>query len=334
MHIMKHPFQLAPARAWAAGASLAVLALLSACGSSSIDSALKPARFVSFGDAMSDVGNTPLPGASVASGLRFTVNDGNATPTWVEYMVSRYSQTLSRSSAGGTGYAMGNARVLAKPDAAGSTSTATVKEQIDAFLRTGSIGANDVLVINAGQSDIVAEYAAMQAGRQTETQMMANLQQAGRDLGAQTRRLVDAGAKYVMVAGAYNMGKSPWAIALGKQTLLTDASSRFNEAFLVAVNDLGAQVLYVDTAYFYNLVTSVPASYSLTNGDKVACNSVDATNAQGIGSGQVNALLCTAATIVSGVDHNTYTFADPINFTPAAHKQFGTWAYDRLRQRW
>ena len=66
---------------------------------------------------MSDVGNTPLPGASVASGLRFTVNDGNTTPTWVEYMVSRYSQTLSRSSAGGTGYAMGNARVLAKPDA-------------------------------------------------------------------------------------------------------------------------------------------------------------------------------------------------------------------------
>ena len=50
--------------------------LLAACGSSTIESALTPSRFIGFGDGFSDVGQT-------AGGTRHTVNDGSVS-LWAE----------------------------------------------------------------------------------------------------------------------------------------------------------------------------------------------------------------------------------------------------------
>lgn len=302
----------------------ASLALLAACGSGTIESALKPSRFVAFGDAMSDVGQT---------GARYTVNDGSTTGTWIEQLAASYSLTLTSQAAGGQGYARGNARVVAKPDAAGNAATLTVKEQIDAFLAAGAPGANDVLVVNAGISDIVAEMAAVQAGRQTEAQMLINVRQAGKDLGGQVRRLVQAGAKYVVVVGPYNLGKSPWATALNKASVLESASSRFNEDLLVSIVDLGANVLYVDAGYYLNLVLSTPTAYGLTDSTTLMCTSVDAGAGIGTGAGQINSKLCTTSTIAAGKDYRLFAYADRLYFTPVLNRLFGTYAFDRLRER-
>ncbi|MDB5893980.1 MAG: family lipase [Rhodoferax sp.] len=303
-------------------AACASASLLAACGSGTTESALSPSRFVVFGDAFSDVGQT---------GATYSVNDGSVN-NWVQQMASRFSKSVAPSSSGGFDYARVNARVLAKPDAAGNSSTLTIKEQVDTFMASNTIGGSDVLVLSAGVSDVVAQMNAVTAGTQTEDQMIANLQQAGRDLGAQVRRLVQSGGKQVIVIGPYTLGRTPWAVGLGKVNLLNNASGKFNDALLVSIVDLGANVLYVDAAYYLNLVTGDPGSYSLANATTVVCTSVDTTNAIGIGANQINSAKCNTST-VGGLNYNSYAFADPLFFTPVVNRLFGDYAYNKIRDR-
>ena len=305
-------------------AACASAALLAACGSSTTESAITPTRFIGFGDANSDVGQTCT---------RYTVNDASVN-NWALQVASRYGKPLAPASASGTSYAIGNARIKAKPDAAGNVATPTVTEQIDTFLASGNFAANDVVIMTGGISDVIAGMAAVSAGTQTEAAMLAASRQAGVDMAAQVRRLVNAGAKYVLVTGTYDLGKTPWAKTIGREALLGNASSRFNEGLLVDMVDLGANVLYVDLAYYVNLYTSVPANYGFNNATTPVCTSVDATNGIGIGAGKVNSALCSPSTLLPGANQDSYVFADPVYLTPLAQRQFGTYAYDRLRARW
>ena len=305
-------------------AACASAALLAACSSSTTESAITPERFIAFGDANSDVGQ---------NGSRYTVNDGSVN-NWTSEVVAKYGKSLAAVSAGGTSYAVGNARVNAKPDAAGNTSTATIAEQIDAFLASGRFGASDVVLLSGGVSDVIAGMAAVQAGTQTEAAMLDAARKAGEELAAQVRRLVNAGAKYVVVTGTYNLSETPWAKTIGRTNLLSDASRRFNDGLKVGIVDLGANVLYVDFEYYVNLYTNVPGNYGFSNATSPVCTSVDASNGIGIGAGQVNSALCNASTLVPGGTPTSYVFADPVYLAPSAHRQFGVYAYDRLRARW
>ncbi len=305
-------------------AAVASSALLAACGSSTTESAITPARFIAFGDANADVGQ---------NGSRYTVNDGSVN-NWTLQVAANYGKALTPASAGGLSYAVGNARIQAKPDAAGNANTRTLAEQIDAFVASGSFGASDVVLVTGGISDVIAGMAAVNAGTQTEAAMVAAARKAGEDMAAQVRRLVQAGAKYVVVAGTYDLSKTPWAKAIGREALLTDASSRFNDGLLVNIVDLGANVLYVDLAYYVNLYTGVPGNYGFNNATDAVCTSVDAGNGIGIGAGQVNSSLCNTSTLLPSANPTAYVFADRVYLTPSAQRQFGTYAYDRLRARW
>lgn len=303
----------------------ASLALLTACGSSTTESALRPERFVAFGDGMADVGQ---------NGVRYTVNDGSVN-NWTLQLASRYGQTLTPASAGGTSYAVGNARVVATPDAAGNASTPTVQAQIDRFLaQGGKFGPNDVVMVNAGVSDVIAEMAAVTAQQKTAAQMVTSSRQAGEALAGQVRRLINAGAKYVIVSDIYNLGRSPWAKAIGQTALLGDASTAFNEGLKVSLVDQGGNVLYVDQAFYVNIYVDTPANLGFSNGTTPICTSVDANNSLGIGSNQVSSTLCTPQTLLPNAKLDSYVFADSVYLTPNAHRVFGNYAYDRLRLRW
>ena len=299
-------------------------ALLAACGSSTTESAITPTRFIAFGDANSDVGQ---------NGSRYTVNDGSVN-NWTSELVAKYGKSLTAASAGGNSYAVGNARVSAKPDAAGNASTPTIAEQIGTFLASGTFGGSDVVLLSGGVSDVIAGMAAVQAGTLTEAAMLDAARQSGEELAAQVRRLVNAGAKYVVVTGTYNLSETPWATTIGRTNLLSDASRRFNDGLKVGIVDLGANVLYVDFEYYVNLYTNVPGNWGFSNATSPVCTSVDASNGIGIGAGQVNSALCNASTLVAGGSANSYVFADPVYLAPSAHRQFGVYAYDRLRARW
>jgi outer membrane lipase/esterase len=304
----------------ACGASL----LLAACGSGNIESQFNPTRIVAFGDGFADLGQ---------NGNRYTVNNGSIN-NWTQYVATAYKVPLTASATGGTSYASGNARVAAKPDAAGNSATPTVQEQVDRFLGTGRFGSGDLVIVNAGTADIVTQGALAAAGSLNRTQLLAATEQAGRDLGGQVRRIVQNGATHVLVVGPYNLGRSPWATAVNQATLLQEASSRFNEEFLVTVVDLGATVLYVDAGFYYNLATSAPGSYELSNVTTPVCTSADAGAGIGIGPGQVNSNLCTATTVLAGANVDQYLFADRVYPTPKGHRLFGEYAYNRIRERW
>jgi outer membrane lipase/esterase len=310
-------------RAVVALASASAL-LMAACGSGTIESQLHPSRIVAFGDSFSDLGQ---------GGSRYTVNDGTIN-IWSQAVASSFGVSVNTAAAGGTSYATGNARVNTQPSAAGSSTTPTVKEQIDLFLAGNAFATNDLVIINGGIADIVAETARVSAGTQTSDQMIANVRQAGRDLGAQVRRLVQAGGTHVVVVGAYDLGKSPWALSTSQTALLSDASGKFNEQLLLSIVDLGANVLYVDAALLFNLMVSSPAAYELANVTDIVCTSVDAGPGIGTGAGQVNSALCTTGTIAAGANYAAYLFADRVYPTPQGHRKFGAYAYDRIRSRW
>ncbi len=275
-------------------------ALLAACGAGSIESALAPTRFLSVGDGFGDLGQ---------SGARYTVNDGTSATIWSEQLAVSYGLTLKASASGGLAYAQGGARVVG--------AAPSIQTQVDTLLAANTIGASDVVLVSGGISDIVAEVTALGISDATT----ANVKAAGTALGAQVRRMVTAGARQVVVVGPYNLGLSPWAVGLGQATALTDLTNRFNEAFLISVVDLGASVLYVDAALYFNLVQAVPSSYAMVNVTDKACTTPDA-------------LTCTASTIVPTIDYTKALFADGVNLTPAAHRLFGLNAYTKLRERW
>jgi len=310
-------------RALLALASASAL-LIVACGSGTIESQLQPSRIVAFGDGFSDLGQ---------GGSRYTVNDGSVN-VWSQEVAASFGVALTPVAAGGMSYAAGNARINTKPDAAGSSATLTVKEQVDQFLAGDAIGANDLLIINGGIGDIVAEVAKVNSGAQSSDQMVANVRQAGRDLGGQVRRLVQAGAAHVVVVGPYDLGKSPWATATSQASLLSDASGKLNEQLLLSIVDLGANVLYVDAALLFNLMVASPPTYDLTNATDLACTSVDPGPGIGTGAGQVNSALCNTGTLAAGADYTHYLFADRVYPTPQGHRKFGDYAYERIRSRW
>jgi outer membrane lipase/esterase len=304
------------------------MAWLAGCGSSSVESALKPTRIVSIGDTFSDVGRT---------GTRYTVNDGTVN-IWAEQLASKFGLTLTSASSGGSGFAQAHARVMQAVDLTGGQAP-SVKAQIDGLLAGTQLGSGDLVLINGGVSDIVAEVLA------GAPDMKTKVQQAGRDLGGQVRRLVGAGAKYVVVVGPYNLGQSRWAADVGQRQLLKDMTTAFTDALLVSIVDLSSNVLYVDAALYFNLVTASPGSYGLTDeanppdlsrtvAPKLACTSVDAGVGIGLGAGQVSSGLCTTATIAAGVDYGKTLFADALYFTPVAHRLFGDYAYTKLIERW
>lgn len=324
----------------------ATATLLAACGSSTIESALTPSRFLAVGDAFSSLGQVD----QGENGSRYTVNvtDGSIM-NWSEQLASRYGLTLSASSKSGRSYARAHARVSSTTDAVGG-SAPSITAQVDELLAANSLGANDVVLVQGGISDIIAQMASTGTDNATKA---ANVKQAGRELGAQVRKLVNVGgARYVIVVGAYNLGQSRWAIETGQRDLLRDLSTAFNTGLLVAIADLGANVLYVDAALYFNLVTATPSGYGLTDvanapdrspaitdseASPVACNSFDSDVGIGTGANQVNSSLCTPSTIASDVknhDYNTTLFADRIYMTPVGQRLFGNFAFDKLRQRW
>ena len=315
-------------RTWLLAAASALA--LTACGGGSIVSSFKPSRIVAFGDGMADVGQT---------GAKFTVNDTSVN-NWTQVVANSFGLTLAPVAQGGTSYATGNARVNTKPDAAGNSSTPTVVEQVDSFLAAGAPTAQDLIILNAGTSDVIAEVEATLNGTQTSDTMVAHVQQAGIDLAAQVRRLVNAGATHVVVAGPYNLSRSAWvtqadpSIQAKLASLADSASGRFNDKLLVSLVDLGADVLYVDAALEFNLITGNPANNSLTDSTTVVCTSVDQGPGIGIGTNKVNSRLCTPSTIQSGLDFNKFLFADPVYPTPVGQRLFGDFAQARIHDRW
>ncbi len=293
-------------RAGAAGGLAALLGgatLLTGCGDGEIVSALAPSRFVSFGDGLSDLGQ---------GGTRYTINDSTVN-TWADRLASRYGKTLTAQAAGGLGYAQGHAPTGALPR--------TLAAQIDVFLASQTLTANDVVLINLPMADVLSALAAVKASTLTETAALAQVDAVGRAHVVQVKRLLAAGAKYVLVLGMYHLGTSPFAIAQGQVALATSLSQKLNDAFKTDAVNLGANLLFVDTAFLVNRNVLTGSVYGFTNFNTAICTTADAST-------------CSSSTLLSGATAAQYVFADGIHLTPTCNQQLGDYAYTQLANRW
>lgn len=306
-------------------AALTSAALLTACGSSSVESAISPNRFVVFGDGMADTGQR---------GSAYTVNNGTVN-NWTTQLAARYDIASTPASKGGWNYAYGNARISQSPDAAGATDTPTVVQQVDKFLAGNAFTNDDIVVVSAGVSDVIANTRAFLAGSISRDQLMANAAQAGADLAAQVHRVIKAGAKHVVVTGTYDLRRTPWAKSIDQEVLLEQVALAMNNRLKIDIEPLGGrQVLYIDAAYQVNMFHAYPSQYGFREVEQPICTSVDSGPGIGIGNNEVNSALCTGNTLLAGAEVNRYVFADKIYITPEAHRRLGDYARDIIVQQW
>lgn len=284
--------------------------LLTGCGNGEIVSALAPNRFISFGDGLSDLGQ---------GGTRYTINDGTLN-TWADRLADRYGKTLYAQVDNGLGYAQGHAPTQALPR--------TLAAQIDAFLSSKSFQANDVVLVNLPMADVLTPLNAVKAGTLSDDAARAQITANGQAQVAQMRRLVAAGAKYVLVLGVYDLGRSPYGISLGLPGWLTSdvlssspAVTRYNDAFKAEAVNMGTNLLFVDAAFLVNRNVQYPSSYGYVNINTAVCTTPDAST-------------CNATTLISGATASQYVFADGIHLTPYCNRQLGDYAYDQLVARW
>jgi outer membrane lipase/esterase len=292
LHRFKASFVLA--------SGLALTALLASCGSGSTFEPLVPTRVISFGDGLSDVGQT---------GSKFTVNDGTVN-IWVERVATSYGRTLIASTTpGGLGYAQGNSRV--------SSGANPISNQISSFLASNTIGKSDLLIVDAG----VAELAALAVDNPTDPALASAADAAGRALAAQVLRLTAAGAQHVVIANAPDLGKSPLATtAPARVAGLSAATRAFNDGLKIALATVTSGVLLIDNESYVNSIHNSPATLGLGgNVTTAAC------------TGAVTA--CTGtANVVS--NYGVYLYADDRHLAPTAHRLMGDAAYSKIKARW
>jgi outer membrane lipase/esterase len=279
--------------------------VLAACGSADTFEPLQPTRIVSFGDSLSDLG--------VVGGQKWTIN-GVATNIWTETVAASYGLPLT-AQPGGTGYAVGYACV-AVTLAGTHCSGASVQSQVSSFLSTQSFAAKDLVLIQGGLSDIVAQAQLLAAGSQTQAQMDAALDAAATALAAEIKRMLAAGAKQVALANLPDMGKTVYATQQNQVAVLAAATRRFNDKVKTELLDQGANVYLFDLELFFNRIM---AETSL-NRTETVCTTPLAKD-------------CTSATLVPSADPATYVFADNLHPTPTVHQRIGAEAYSQIKNR-
>jgi outer membrane lipase/esterase len=297
----------------------ALTTLLVSCGSSTIYDPFKPTRVVVFGDGFGDL----------TASNQYTVND-SSTNNWASQVAASYGVSV-------VSYAKGNARI-SNATGAGGVAVTSVTAQVSGF----AYQPNDLVIINAGFSDLIAEAAG--------TNSTANATAYGTAFGNLIRSMVVAGAKHIAVANVYDLSKTPAAGILTNLATLNGSRG----ALVVAFNDalksnlgsstlsyIGDNVRLVDLEAYLNTVRASPTTYSFVDTTTVTCTVTDAANGIGIGTNQVNSKSCTAANATGGAAttyttpaYNNYVFADAVYPTPAFHRAWGSNVYTQLIARW
>ncbi|MFM2083853.1 MAG: hypothetical protein RLY95_671 [Pseudomonadota bacterium] len=297
----------------------ALTTLLVSCGSSTINEPFKPTRIVVFGDGFSDL----------TANNQYTVNDGS-TNNWASQIAASYGINV-------VSYANGNARI-SNATGAGSVAVTSVTAQVSGF----AYQPNDLVVMNAGFSDLIAEAAG--------TNSTVNAASYGTALGNLVRSMVAAGAKHIAVSNVYDLSKTPAAAILTNLATLNGSRGAlvvaFNDALKTnlgsaTLTNVGDNVRLVDLEAYFNLVKAAPTTYSFVDATTVTCTVTDAGNGIGIGLNKVNSKSCTAANATGGAAttyttpaYNNYVFADAVYPTPAFHRAWGTNVYSQLVARW
>jgi len=241
-----------------------------------------------FGDSLYDAGQY---------GSRFTTNPGLVAPM---YVGQNWSLPVTPSFSGGNDYAQGGALVNAPQGGLPpGTPDLSVAAQVNQFLAKGPLNRNALYQIDGGGNDIVNQFTLYATGQISSAQAQAAVGQAAIDLATQAAKLQAAGARYIIVQTAPDVGKGPYAAPFGPvaQKGLTDLSGLFNTTLNAAIGQSHLQVIQFNLFALMNEVIAKPALYGFVNATGVACTTASAFD-------------CTPSTLVAPNANLTYVFAD------------------------
>ena len=349
-------------RTFKALCTVALVALLSACGASSTVSPFAPTRVIGLGDGYNDVGS---------SGTRsFTVTGTNEVATVVEQLaayfgvgslpsyvdVGRYvgnpptGSNTPRQTMGASGifsYAVAGSLI------SGGVGSNSLADQINLALADvgGSFSDTDLIVISAGTWDIVNRTDASQVTRDAYASLIESL--------------VAHNAKHVLVMQPLEVATTPFGYASGSYSA-TAAGDFTNYAKGVLQHYVSTQGLTFNPIIFgaaglssdFNIYTSVsPATvgiFTAVSGNSVVYPSFTATNGTSVPyclnwtatvspvSVPTAFVGCGPNPIVPSTNPVTYDttayditlFADGLNLTPAGNRWVAGYLYNATAQGW
>lgn len=293
---------------------LSLAAMLSSCGGSSGSvQAFVPARLLGFGDQLSLL---------TAQGKRWAINglDANnaidcaGAPVAFQYLGSArgFAQVECPGSA---------TEFKAISRAAAGAQADDLAAQVDAQVAAGGVKADDLAFVLVGMNDVLNLYA--QFPGRDEASLAAELNERGKRAAAQINRLVQLGARVIVVT-IPDVGDSPYASA--QKAAFTDTDRAALIKRLVYAYNASLRLNMLNDGRYIGLVlgdetsqamTTFPSGFGLTSVTDAACN--------------VALPDCTTLTLVSGATGTSHLWADDRHPAPLWHARVGALADARVR---
>ena len=313
---------------------------------------------ISFGDSLSDVGTYRVGLIAEVGGGKFTTNPG---PVFVEAIglllgtpVTPFRQGFGGTSQvlGGTGFAMGGARVSQQPGIGcdpdpGSgmctqALTIPVVDQITDYLTANgdAFHADQLVFVWAGANDVLfqlgvfsAKVGAGEGPTQAAGEAVVAVEQAALELASQVKRIIGKGATRVIVLNLPDIASTPFGKAPAQTAvlpLITDLVLAFNGTLAASLTGTPAVLLDFFTAQDRQLAN--PKAYGYTNINAPACDPVKiAAITEGLDQ-DGSSLFCSLLTLAKPFASVQYAFADLLHPTTLGHLNLAGWVAVELWQ--
>jgi hypothetical protein len=320
--------RLFPRRVRRAALALCAAAVLAACGGGDRSEPVTPGRIFAFGDELSALDTTTVPGQTV----KYSVIGYNATattqpdcavnPLWIQTLAASFSMGFAQCAGGYT-------NLSAVTRATAGAKVADLTAQVDTYVNGDHPVSNDLVTMLVGSNDVLELYQSFKSGALTHDAAVAVAKQRAQALAAQVDRVVKLGPP-VLVATVPYLGASPFAVAeeaaspgQGRQQALFDLVSAFNDALVSGGIGEGASkglASYGLTGKDYGLIQTstswIKAIYESTSSDVRAysatamCDPTKTDSASGVITFNGVLPTCSTNTLVSGADLNNWVWAD------------------------
>jgi len=301
-------------------------------------------QVIVFGDSLSDVGTYKVGDIAAVGGGKFTTNPG---PVWPETIglllraqVTPFRQGFGGTSQvlGGTGFAMGGARVShqpgigCNPTPAGECTAALtipVTHQITDYLGANGdkFTRSQLVFVLAGANDIFFQLGVFQAQvrdgisvENAQNEALAAIQQTAVELGGQVQRILNKGATRVVVLNLPEISDTPFGNAPATapvRPLIAGMVQVFNGTLAAALTGTGATLL--DFHGEFQRVAAHPRAFFVHQINAPACDATKiAVITNGLEQGG-SSLFCSRQTLVQDGAALTYLFADGVHPTTLGH---------------
>jgi phospholipase/lecithinase/hemolysin len=305
-------------------------------------------QVVVFGDSLSDVGTYKVGAIAQVGGGKFTTNPG---PVWAETLgillrarVTPYRQGFDGVTQilGGTGFAMGGARVSQQPgigcnpDASGHCTAALtipVTQQIADYLADNGdrFGRDQLVFLFAGANDIFFQLGVFQARAiacgtdpacvgNAQNEALGAVQAAALELIGQVRLVLAKGATRVVVLNLPEISETPFGNApetAPVRPLIAGMVQMFNGTLAAGLQGSGATLL--DFHAEFQRVVANPGAYWVREINVPACDPAKISAiTNGLEQGG-SSLFCSRLTLVQSGAAVTYLFADSVHPTTLGH---------------